>query len=163
MALSPSLLLLSMVGVPDAPERVSDTQGTYQYESVSDTSKAVSRIKIDVHGKELVYPATITPLEACPKARAGCFHSTRMSFCAPSKYEISAGKWDCGGEDLRFTLKGTERLRLLGHEVDTFVIQGRGVEYFFSATHGIVMFRFVDQPVAEVYWSVGAHGYASEP
>ncbi|WP_313460006.1 hypothetical protein [Stenotrophomonas sp.] len=153
--------LFAVANASTAPPTQVATEGAYRYESVSALSFETSVITIDINNKLLVYPATLTELESCPAGRSRCFKTTRMSFCSPTEDEIRTKEWNCGDDDLEFKLTGERTLRILGDEVRTLVVARHGTEYFYNPERGVVMFRFVNQPITEVYWSVDEYGFGS--
>jgi hypothetical protein len=154
--------LFAVANAQSALPQYGGEAGQYRYESVSDLSFETSAITIDLDKKTLVYPATVTEIEACPANRSRCFKTTRMSFCAPTDPEMRAKEWECGDGDLIFKLEGERTLRILGDEIHTFVISRHGTEYFYSPERGLVMFRFINQPISEVYWSVDGRGFGTD-
>ncbi|MGH8039150.1 MAG: hypothetical protein ACREPD_15530 [Stenotrophomonas sp.] len=163
MIASPAgLLALSLLQHGAVRDLNHDGGGEYIYESASDASAQVSVITLNMRDRELVYPGTVTGIEACPDERSNCFKTSRMSFCAPTEAEARRGSWSCGSDQLGFRAKGNVTLRILGKSVEAAVIEGRGVEYFYSRREGVVMFRFVGEQVAEVYWLASPKGFASE-
>lgn len=159
----PTALILSLAlpVIGAAAPNAAPADSSYRYESVSDISFDTSVIRIDIANNVLVYPATLTELESCPGERKRCFKTTRMSFCSPTEVEIRAGAWNCGDDDLNFRVTGERALRMLGNDIQTLVISRHGTEYFYNRERGLVMFRFVGQPITEVYWSTSALGFGS--
>ncbi|WNH52299.1 hypothetical protein [Stenotrophomonas oahuensis] len=152
-------LALPVIGA--ATPNAASADSSYRYESVSAISLDTSVIRIDIANKVLVYPATLTELEACPGKRNRCFKTTRMSFCSPTELEIRAGAWNCGDDDLGFHVTGERTLHIIGNDIHTLVISSHGTEYFFNRERGLVMFRFIGQPITEVYWSTSPLGFGS--
>lgn len=154
--------LFAVAGAQPVLPQHGGTAGSYRYESVSDPSFETSVITIDLDKKTLVYPATVTEMEACPSSRGRCFKTTRMSFCAPTDSELRAKEWECGDGDLKFKLKGERTLRILGDQIHTLVVSRHGTEYFYSPERGLVMFRFLYPPIYEVYWAVDGRGFGAD-